>query len=95
VGQVNNPELGDALVVTVIATGFEREEQPARMVEKASDVAQPALASARTGLGADGEKDLERPTFLRRLTTRHTQERLGFAPEDDWDVPTFLRKKPD
>ena len=29
VGQVINPDMGDDLVVTVIATGFEREEQPA------------------------------------------------------------------
>ena len=28
VGQVINPDMGDDLVVTVIATGFERDEQP-------------------------------------------------------------------
>ena len=28
VGQVINPEMGDDLIVTVIATGFEREEAP-------------------------------------------------------------------
>ena len=28
VGQVINPDIGDDLIVTVIATGFEREEQP-------------------------------------------------------------------
>jgi len=95
VGQVINPDMGDDLVVTVIATGFEREDQPVRgLGEKPAEVAQPALASARTGAG-EGCKDLERPTFLRRLAHRNTQERLGFVAEDEWDVPTFLRKKPD
>jgi cell division protein FtsZ len=95
VGQVINPDLGDELIVTVIATGFERDEQPSRgLGEKPVEIAQPALASARTAAG-DASKNLERPTFLRRLTNRNTQERLGFIPEDEWDVPTFLRKKPD
>lgn len=95
VGQVINPDLGEELIVTVIATGFERDEQPSRgLGEKPVEIAQPALASARTAAG-DASKNLERPTFLRRLTNRNTQERLGFIPEDEWDVPTFLRKKPD
>jgi cell division protein FtsZ len=94
VGQVINPDLGDELVVTVIATGFDREDQHARGQGDKSELGQPALASARVGTG-DAAKGLERPTFLRRLTHRDAQERLGFVPEDEWDVPTFLRKKPD
>jgi cell division protein FtsZ len=93
VGQVINPDLGDELVVTVIATGFDREDHARAHGEK-TDLTQPALASARAGTG-EGAKGLERPTFLRRLTHREAQERLGFIPEDEWDVPTFLRKKPD
>ena len=95
VGQVINPEFGDELVVTVIATGFEREDG-VRSVEKVVEdgrLPQPALAAVRTQSGES--KNLERPTFLRRLTQRETQERLGFVPEDEWDVPTFLRKRPD
>jgi cell division protein FtsZ len=98
VGQVINPEFGDELVVTVIATGFERGEEGSRSLgEKAADemrLPQPVLAAVRHPDG-QVQKTLERPTFLRRLTQRETQERLGFVPEDEWDVPTFLRKRPD
>ena len=98
VGQVINPDFGDELVVTVIATGFERDDATARLssdkLSEEARVAQPALASVHSTAG-DDPKDLERPTFLRRLTRRDAQERLGFVQEDEWDVPTFLRKRPD
>jgi cell division protein FtsZ len=100
VGQVINPDLGDDLVVTVIATGFDREEPVAMstVAERAKVGSVKALpsspASVRlSALEASG-KDLERPTFLRRANGQQTaQERLGLALEDEWDVPTFLRKK--
>ena len=42
------------------------------------------------------QKDLDRPTFLRRFTEqREGQERLVLATDDEWDVPTFLRKQSD
>lgn len=106
VGQVINPEIGDDLIVTVIATGFEREEQPA---------ARPAVAAERpaartpngrpaqqvlTGVHASGSdrpiKDIDRPTFLRRMgETREAVERIAVVGDDEWDVPTFLRKQAD
>ncbi len=106
VGQVINPEIGDDLIVTVIATGFEREEQPA---------ARPAVTTERptartpngrpaqqvlTGVHATGSdrphKDLDRPTFLRRMgETREAVERIAVVGDDEWDVPTFLRKQAD
>ena len=102
VGQVINPDLGDDLVVTVIATGFDREEPVAMstVAERAKVGSVKALpsspASVRlSALEASG-KDLERPAFLRRTNGQQTaQERLGLAPEDEWDVPTFLRRKAD
>jgi len=108
VGQVINQEMKDELVVTVIATGFEREEvllksAPAERPLAASARAkekEPALAGMRSAAHAGSPaKNLERPTFLRRLTgQREGQERLGLvmeAEEDKWDVPTFLRKQAD
>ena len=106
VGQVINPEIGDDLIVTVIATGFEREEQA---------TARPAVAAERpaartpngrpaqqvlTGVHATGSdrphKDLDRPTFLRRMgETREAVERIAVVGDDEWDVPTFLRKQAD
>jgi cell division protein FtsZ len=100
VGQVINPDMGEDLVVTVIATGFDREEpsgKPASLERPASAsvrALQPALAAARASGGELPSKNLERPTFLRRLTAkRDGQGRLGLIPDDEWDVPTFLRKQ--
>jgi cell division protein FtsZ len=104
VGQVINPDMGDDLVVTVIATGFEREEQP-------TPIPMAAARSPRTGQQAmngagqtAGErsyaerprKDLDRPTFLRRMgDPRESMERVAVVTDDEWDVPTFLRKQVD
>lgn len=105
VGQVINPEIGDDLIVTVIATGFEREEAPA------ARPVTPERATARTPngrptqqvlsgvppLGSDRpHKDLDRPTFLRRMgEQREAVERVAVVGDDEWDVPTFLRKQAD
>jgi cell division protein FtsZ len=41
-------------------------------------------------------KDLDRPTFLRRMgEARESTERIGAVTDDEWDVPTFLRKQID
>ena len=102
VGQVINPDMGDELVVTVIATGFDREEQPAkptlleRPTAKGGRPAQQVLAAAPVAAGQAAQKNLDRPTFLRRFTEqREGQERLVLATDDEWDVPTFLRKQSD
>lgn len=105
VGQVINHDLGDELVVTVVATGFERDEPvlkpvPHERPTAATVRAQPAMAGVRSGASAEPQpKNLDRPTFLRRMTAqREGQERLGLimeAEEDKWDVPTFLRKQAD
>ena len=102
VGQVINPDMGDDLVITVIATGFEREEQPTKpsLVErptgKGGRPAQQVLAAVPVAAGQAAQKDLDRPTFLRRFTEqREGQERLVLATDDEWDVPTFLRKQSD
>jgi cell division protein FtsZ len=106
VGQVINPEIGDDLIVTVIATGFEREEQPAvRPVSAERPAARPApngrpAQQVLTGVHATASdrphKDLDRPTFLRRMgETREAIERVAVVGDDEWDVPTFLRKQAD
>ena len=101
VGQVINPELGDELTVTVIATGFEQTEsvmrfsnahQPTLVVEP---VKKPALVAVPAENGAsNGSEDLDRPTYLRRqATARPVPEKTSLLVDDDWDVPTFLRRK--
>ena len=104
VGQVINPDMGEDLIITVIATGFEREEdQPAapmagdRGVSRPAKPIQPLLAGMVASLAADRPmKDLDRPTFLRRMTEmRDPMDRTAMTAEDEWDVPTFLRKQAD
>ncbi len=104
VGQVINPDMGEDLVVTVIATGFEREEDAApvtmgteRGTARAPRPAQPVLAGVGAAVAADRPmKDLDRPTFLRRMSdARDSIDRAALVTEDEWDVPTFLRKQAD
>ena len=41
-------------------------------------------------------KDLDRPTYLRRMGDgRESMERTAAVTDDEWDVPTFLRKQID
>lgn len=98
VGQVINPDMGDDLVVTVIATGFEREEQPVPVAMAATRTArapQPMGSHVSAPMSAP-RKDLDRPTYLRRLgEQRESMERVAVVPDDEWDVPTFLRKQAD
>ncbi|HVG02902.1 MAG TPA: cell division protein FtsZ, partial [Nitrospira sp.] len=105
VGQVINPEIGDDLIVTVIATGFEREDAPAvrpasaeRTAARASTgrPAQQVLTGVHAPASDRPHKDLDRPTFLRRMgEQREAVERVAVVGDDEWDVPTFLRKQAD
>jgi cell division protein FtsZ len=107
VGQVINPDMGDELTVTVIATGFEQGEsvlrfpsthQPTLVVEP---VTPPTLVSVGVETnGEDGADDIDRPTYLRRQVSARKATENGngngsLLVDDDWDVPTFLRKKSD
>ncbi|MCP9464280.1 MAG: cell division protein FtsZ [Nitrospira sp.] len=119
VGQVINPDIGEDLIVTVIATGFEPEAEPSvlaggsgvvgaggggigtgidrRPVRPATKLTSPIL----NGVGAATAPErttvnLDRPTFLRRMhDVRESMDRVALNAEDEWDVPTFLRKQAD
>ena len=97
--QVINPDAKEDLTVTVVATGFERDEPLARpsAAERAAATprpAEPALAGVREAAGEEQAKRMEKPAFLRRFTNkRESQEKLSLATDDPWDVPTFLRKQ--
>jgi cell division protein FtsZ len=103
VGQVINPDLEDELTVTVIATGFEQGESVLRFpcgnqsTLVVEPVKKPTLVSVSVENGGDhGADDLDRPTYLRRQTaSRQAPEKNSLLVDDDWDVPTFLRKKAD
>lgn len=105
VGQVINPDMGEELIVTVIATGFEPEADlplPANGAERKPTRPAPKTATPiLTGVGAAASGDrattnLDRPTFLRRMhDARESIDRASLGTEDEWDVPTFLRKQVD
>ena len=81
VGQVINPEIGDDLIVTVIATGFERRkhrDQPGDAgAHRSPDPNGRPAQQVLTGVHASGSdrphKDLDRPTFLRRMGEHGTR----------------------
>jgi cell division protein FtsZ len=104
VGQVINPDIGEELIITVIATGFERDENLAiagteadRAQNRLTKPIQPVLAGVVASLGTERPiKDLDRPTYLRRISeARESADRAALTGEDEWDVPTFLRKQAD
>ena len=107
VGQVINPELGEELTVTVIATGFEQAESVLRFPSASQPtlVVEPVKARSLVSVGVDkggddGMDDMDRPTYLRRQAAARTATENGngngnLLVDDDWDVPTFLRKKSD
>jgi cell division protein FtsZ len=79
-GSVINKQMKEDVIVTVIATGFEKErvrEEPVKPVTK-------PLPS----------KSLDRPAFLRKVANGNYPHD-PMAGDDEWDVPTFLRKQAD
>jgi len=103
VGQVINTDMGDELTVTVIATGFEQGESMLRFpsANQSTLVVEPIKAPALVSVAVDnggGKKadDLDRPTYLRQQEATRTVPGNGnLLVDDDWDVPTFLRKRAD
>ena len=80
-GAVIDPQMGDELRITVIATGFERTGMPRRIIEKAT-----------TQLEEAPQRVLETSEVV--ATTSNPEE---FQPRtfntEDLDIPTFLRNR--
>jgi cell division protein FtsZ len=107
VGQVINPDMGDELTVTVIATGFEQGESVLRFpsAHQPTLVVEPVKPQKLVSVGVEtngenGADDIDRPTYLRRQAAARKATEIGngngsLLVDDDWDVPTFLRKKSD
>jgi cell division protein FtsZ len=99
-GAVIDERLGEEVVITVIATGFEQERQAAQPVVR--QTALPSIASREAPVRElhPKPKTMDRPAFLRHGTaSRNTADRVSdrtmLAIEEEWDVPTFLRRQPD
>jgi cell division protein FtsZ len=84
-GSAINPNQGEALKVTVIATGF---EDPVTVEE-------PVIKKAVNFETYSGGKAMETPTFIRKGKKNISSEFRGNFDENDLDVPTFLRRQLD
>jgi cell division protein FtsZ len=81
-GSVILERLSGEVMVTVIATGFEKEAPSALSSEVAVKTQPVKEASSRF---------LDRPAFLRKVSALESAGKKGYT-EDEWDVPTFLRR---
>ena len=94
-GAVIDERLEDEVMITVIATGFEREEALPCPTIRSIQAAQEEPASETR------PKRPERPAFIRRYAAARegAPERIAprtmMATEEEWDVPTFLRRQGD
>ena len=107
VGHVIDPGLEDEVIITVIATGFEQQQeslrsrpQPAvspggqeRSRLSVPSTPQPVLTMARTASGDGSADDLDRPAFMRRGESEDRVEQGNLLVDADWEVPTFLRRR--
>jgi cell division protein FtsZ len=101
-GAVIEEKLNEEMRVTVIATGFGKAEERAEKIPEIP--AAPAERSKTVLPLARKETDRDIPTFLRQERRAEIQEKvarmgrnrsLPNAGEDEYDIPTFLRKQAD
>ncbi|MEJ2716058.1 MAG: cell division protein FtsZ [Deltaproteobacteria bacterium] len=108
-GAVIDEEMGEAVNVTVIATGFNRQEdvepldeqkQPSgRSVSLPSEQREGDEPAAWTYQPTEPPRDMQVPAFIRRSwrekNSRHLSVVDDYAAEneEDLDIPTFLRKQ--
>ncbi len=97
IGVVRDDEMGDTIKVTVIATGF-GDRFDADKGHKRSFGAMPIAEKQPTS----SRNSLDKPTFIRDRQQTENVTRIRTAPvsfieddEDQYDIPTFLRKSVD
>jgi cell division protein FtsZ len=86
-GSVINENYSDELVVTVIATGFEKKI--GEIVSSSSEETGALLADPEK---SEMRKPLDSPTFVRERVPQTPKVEVRLE-EDEWDLPAFLRNK--
>ena len=102
-GTVIDKEMTDTVKITVIATGFVRDEEV-----KVEATRPGAKAQARSDAPMSPRHDIDTPAFLRRSPSASAQQAQGGVPvpeasttlhyaplPDDLEIPTFLRRQMD
>jgi cell division protein FtsZ len=96
IGMSINPDLGDDIKVTVVATGM---GLPARVVKLAPKASVVGFMSQSAPIEANYE-GLDKPTVMRQNKTEGRETRFGAQPKKDvdldyLDIPAFLRRQAD
>ncbi len=108
-GAVIDEEMGEAVSVTVIATGFGKEdcempaipEKPVRRAVQPSASRQEADKSAAWTYQPSEPQNTQVPAFIRRSNREKNSRHLSLVDdysieaEEDLDIPTFLRRQAD
>ena len=104
-GMVIDPQLEEAMKVTVIATGFDRslDDRPRMPISAPVSVSRPAAAPSLASLPIEREEPEKAPAdvpFYRKAIAHvRGDDPNGFGPNwsnvDDYDIPTVLRKQMD
>jgi cell division protein FtsZ len=103
VGAVIDPEMGDELHVTVVATGLgSRQDKPVKVVDNTVHVTsltavQPAPQPSTRQDGSPDYKNYDRPT-VQRQSHAGAATAAKLNPQDDMDyldIPAFLRRQAD
>jgi cell division protein FtsZ len=85
-GAVIDPNMGDEVRVTVIATGFERTTMPRRVMEMPKSQPHSEVRQIKTG---DAPREMQ-PV---EASTKLTEFKSRTFNTDDIDLPTFLRNR--
>jgi len=83
VGLVINEDLGDKIKITAIATGF------GDVFDKRRETLQPKT------LAPSGKVDRDLPTYIRNSQKEAPRRSGPMGGDDEYDIPTFLRKRMD
>ncbi len=95
IGMSINPELGDEIKVTVVATGMGLPSKVVKLAPKAT-----AGYVNQNVAGEVSYEGLDKPTVMRQNKTEGRETRFGAQPKKDidldyLDIPAFLRRQAD
>lgn len=100
-GAVIDPNMGDEIRITVIATGFERAGLPRRAIERPAAANTNVNRSDQQRQVANNSIPVQRPTESVSVSTHSSGSAASGVPEfkpqttyqEDLDIPTFLRNR--
>ncbi|HND47594.1 MAG TPA: cell division protein FtsZ [Anaerolineales bacterium] len=94
-GAVIDPNMGDEIRCTVIATGFERSGATRRVLERLprTNLSEKPVSAANTPFQARPTESVNAPVPETRSSADVKSQPLPSINNDDLDVPTFLRNR--